>query len=92
MLGSAEVIQIRLTLSGPVFLRVAEKHDKFFSGESLEIVDWEDFREPFLECLYLRSNPFSEDRVEDFMDIFLDVACRYRDVFTSGLNEDQATP
>lgn len=61
------------TLYAPIFIRVTEQHDQLICSEGLKVCDWENFGEPFAECLSLKSSAFSDDRVDDFIDVLLDV-------------------
>ena len=77
----------RHTLDAPIFFRIAEEHDKFVSGEGLQIIDGENFRESLLECLHLRLDALAKDRIQNFMNVFFHIVGIYRNILAIRLNK-----
>lgn len=70
----------RRTLGTPILLGISKEENKLVGRKGLKIGDREDFGEPFAEGLRLKLGPLTDDGIQDFTDVFLDIIRGHRDI------------
>lgn len=75
----------RLTLFRPVLIGVAYQQTELLRREDLDVVDGDDGREAFLESLDLLGDARAECKVQDEVEIVLEIMVIDVDVGTPGL-------